>query len=222
MTGDCLYLKILFLFCIQAPLLAQQSNPFEIKDRLPPKIIDTVGNDSLPLDILAVDSSLLVSDTIDLSLYDTVGIPDSALLYDSISEDTIAIGGAVPDLVEEQTLEDTSGKIIESFKQLGRQLPEIEAINNQNLLFIITVLMLLLLATLLAVNRSIVNKAYKAIANDNYLRFLYREYQSMPGLYRLFYIYFFINAGFFLYLVASYYHVTYQSTLILLLGCMIV
>ncbi|MBK8502035.1 MAG: DUF4271 domain-containing protein [Saprospiraceae bacterium] len=77
------------------------------------------------------------------------------------------------------------------------------------------------LGFLLAVNRSIVKKAYRAIANDNYLRFLYREYKSMPWLYWLFYFHFFINAGFFTYLFLHYFQWYQAGSVVVLTLCIL-
>jgi len=74
---------------------------------------------------------------------------------------------------------------------------------NQNLLFGIALFILLLLAVLMVLNRRMLRDAYRAMSNDNYLRFLFRDYQNKLWIYRTFYLYFFINAGFFIYLTVS-------------------
>ncbi len=74
---------------------------------------------------------------------------------------------------------------------------------NQNLLFGISLFILLLLAVLMVLNRRMLRDAYRAMSNDNYLRFLFRDYQNKLWIYRTFYLYFFINAGFFIYLTVS-------------------
>jgi len=96
---------------------------------------------------------------------------------------------------------------------------EIQEVSNRSLLVGTSILSLFLLASLLAINRSLVRKSYRAIANDNYLRFLFREYKSMPWLYWLFYLHFFINAGFFLYLLIEHFHWYHKSSLLVLLTC---
>jgi len=213
---------LLLLLASHLQMQAQQQNPFDIKDRLPPRATNADTEPSAPdslslptFDSSSVDSSTTIVDSV-INALATDTLPKDSIGFISIEYDT---GTTVPEgIIEEpkKMAEDSSAKIIEGIKQLGEQLPEINGIDNQNLLFIISVLILLLLATLLAVSRSMINKAYKAIANDNYLRFLYREYQSMPGLYRLFYLYFFINAGFFLYLTINHYDLSHPSAIFLL------
>ncbi len=71
---------------------------------------------------------------------------------------------------------------------------------DQNVLFGFTLIILLMLACLMVIQRSMLYNAYRAVSNDNYLRFLLREYQNRPLIYRLYYAYFFVNLGLFAFL----------------------
>ncbi|NND34775.1 MAG: DUF4271 domain-containing protein [Saprospiraceae bacterium] len=218
-----------------------QQNPFEIKNRLtkdtnsqPPKDSvsrDTVIQDStLQGDLATADSSLL-SDT----LLTNGEFPDQSLDSFSVTTD-LFIPSEVHDFTTWETAErdelthQDSGGLSESSEMtadgLIDQLDQIDIdhtliVNNRNLLFGISILILLLLASLLAVNRSLIKKSYRAIANDNYLRFLHREYRTMPWLYWLFYLHFFMDGGFFVYLLIHQFGWYTEGSLLVLLVCIL-
>ncbi len=200
-----------------------QQNPFDIKGRAPAGTAVTVDSSSIAFtdSITTTDTALSVQpqiDTLDLGERDTLSAPTQV---DTLVRVPDTIGDhnpfeqpptSVPQTASDQPVStpdddhapaEDSADLLDGLKEISERLPQMEISKNQNVLFIITVLILLLLAVLLAVNRSMINKAYRAIANDNFLRFLFREYKSMAWMYWLFYIYFFINAGLFLYLLAS-------------------
>ena len=190
-----------------------QQNPFDIKGR-------SISSASVSIDTLrqikvdtfeiftnddtAFAGNVARDSVVDTSL-DYTG--DTALVEESQTTDSVGESSVEPASEPSGQLEQSSDSadLLIGIKDLTEIIPALEIEQNQNTLFVITILVLLLLAILLAVNRSMINKAYRAIANDNFLRFLFREYKSMPWLYWLFYIYFFINAGFFLYLMAHYF-----------------
>ena len=73
-------------------------------------------------------------------------------------------------------------------------------------LLITNILLLLLLTILLTIFRGQASKAYRAFLNDNLLSQLQREREAGGGIpYYLFYAYFLISAGFFIFLLASHY-----------------
>lgn len=226
-----------FLIMIAGSLssFGQQGNPFELKNRVPNR--NTSNPDTLTPTVMLPDSvvvanrdsvvqkivnglretvdtqghSILSSDALQASPADSTG-------YDS--SEAAAVGHSF----EKGQEQNVAGSNQTGFKPVGivgklHQLPlntEFE-LDNRNVLFGVTLLTLLFLASLLAVNRSLVKKAYRAIANDNYLRFLYREYKSMPWLYWLFYTHFFINAGFFIFLILDYFDWYANGSIVVLL-----
>ena len=212
------------LLCLLVPCLVHaQQNPFEIKGRTSENQQTVVDSQALSMeDILASTQSDLSAST--EMLPDSVAgndtiveadtvlkTPDTASTTDTIAPNPFDQSSTVqspppndPDPVQQERAKDTTD-LLEGLKEISERLPELEIGQNQNILFVITVLILLFLAVLLAINRSMINKAYRAIANDNFLRFLFREYKSTAWLYWIFYSYFFINAGFFLYLTANYF-----------------
>ncbi|MCB0665247.1 MAG: DUF4271 domain-containing protein [Saprospiraceae bacterium] len=221
----------------------QQENPFELKRRIPakPLVVDTTHGDSLELsrDTFSVsnDSIVLDSLTSQSPSLDIFNMPPDSLVPDSLipqidtvpldsvpfSADTIStaqdqIKSLPEEKKEKQAFSQGDGlvKRLEDFP-ISDQI-EVE---NRNVLLGVSILALLLLASLLAVNRSLIRKAYRAIANDNYLRFLNREYKSMPWLYWLFYLHFFINAGFFTYLLLHYFRWYQGGSIVVLLFCIL-
>lgn len=215
---------LLGLFLVNFSPLTAQQNPFEIQGRakdLPAPAADSVIFDSAQS--TEVPATLEIPDTSALQVtMDTIRGPDSSEIVapespavlpanpfeQDSSYETLAIETA-DTVIDTSRPNEQEGKdsavILEGLKELSEHLPQIQIDKNQNVLFIITVLILLFLAVLLAVNRSMINKSYRAIANDNFLRFLFREYKSMPWLYWIFYIYFFVNGGLFIYLTANHF-----------------
>ncbi len=213
---------IILFFLLPTSVFGQQ-NPFEVKNRIPRKTPAKV--DSLPdlrarIDSIETSGSIPANDTgvlIDTAaltpLQDTTGIEESSIpLDDATRRDTETLedkkGG------EEGVLGDGIRERLDSI-----ELEEPIKMTNHTLVLSICILALLLLASLLAVNRDLVRKSYRAIANDNYLRFLYREYKSMPWLYWLFYLHFAINAGLFLYLVIHHFGWYSKGSVIVMLVC---
>lgn len=75
-------------------------------------------------------------------------------------------------------------------------------------LFTVVILLFLLLVILVTLFRSIPGRVYRAFLNDNLLSQLHREQGSIVSPpYFLFYLFFFFNAGFFLYLLAWHYQI---------------
>ncbi|NND09420.1 MAG: DUF4271 domain-containing protein [Saprospiraceae bacterium] len=166
----------------------------------------TLGLDNTSAD--SIDSLASISDSVQ-------SVADDNLRVDHDDQQLIA---SEDELLVQQ---DSSSPIIEEIRDLSDNIAELK-VSNQNILIIFTVLSLLLLAALLAMNRTMINKSYRAIANDNYLRFLFREYKSMPWLYWLFYLLFSLNLGFFLYMLSSRWNLPYEPTVLLLLGCIVI
>lgn len=243
------YLRLTFCVVALAVSLSvsgQQENPFELKNRIPTKemVKDTMPKDSLDriqgktsasLDSILADTIEVPSRSLDIfaPAPDPL-VPDSlSPKSDTISFDSLAHLGSVdsiPGSMEDRGTtplttpkpERKQGKDDRLVKRLN-ELPisghlEVE---NKNVLLGVSILTLLLLASLLAVNRSLIRKAYRAIANDNYLRFLNREYRSMPWLYWLFYLHFFINAGFFTYLLLHHLNWYQGGSIVVLLFCIL-
>ncbi len=122
-----------------------------------------------------------------------------------------------PSIANEEML-DTGSPIMNEIMDISENIADLK-VSNHNILLVFSILILLLLAALLTVDRSMITKFYRAIANDNYLRFLFREYRSMPWLYWFYFLLFSLNLGFFLYLLASHLNTYYEPTMLLLLGC---
>lgn len=76
---------------------------------------------------------------------------------------------------------------------------------NQNFLFVTLVILLLMLTILVTFNRGLLGSIYRAIFNDTYLKMIYRLQQSSHALsYLLLYLFYFFNAGLFLFLLLRY------------------
>lgn len=239
----------LILGSLALTLQAQQENPFELKNRRLPKRpekdsslikntgeiadtlivsldsarLDTFGSDSAVFDIFSplsdsaeVDSLAPKIDTIPFDSLPIELVTDSNLVDSSIV-DSALIQGEVQEPTTQNTGKETDVGLVERLDELPFD-GELE-VENKNVYLGVSILALLLLASLLAVNRSLIRKAYRAIANDNYLRFLNREYKSMPWLYWLFYLHFFINAGFFTYLFLHYFDWYHGGSIVVMLFC---
>lgn len=91
-------------------------------------------------------------------------------------------------------------------RRAKRVLKEHERIARyQRFLLLLNGLLFLVLATLTTLFRTQLAKAYRAFLNDNLLTQLQREREAGGGLpYYLFYMLFFLSAGFFLFLIARY------------------
>ncbi len=212
-------------------------NPFDIK-----RTKSTARQDTS----ISVDTVVETKDTIQLPLFGTNGmdtldtsmqidttLPDDStssvfdVFSDSVVLDTTSEGPGnaytEPMTVDEASeTDDSSGMITESIQNLSDQLSEFNYQIDNRILFGFSIGLLLLLGALLTINRSLIRKAYRAIANDNYLRFLYREYKSMPWMYWLFYLYFVLTIGFFLYLFAHYVGYDPPEGIMFLLGSIVV
>ncbi len=204
-----------------------QPNPFEIQSRLQ----DTSITDSIPAQKVEVEPPPSPSQP------DTLPAPDSTEELPEQVEDVsdtstnatanpfeattaeVPTAGDDPGPDDTSVLrEDTSHPLLDRLESLGN-IEELDRISNQNLMLGSIVLILLFLALLLALNRDLLKKAYRAIANDNYLRFLFREYKALPWFYWLFYAFFFINAGLLIFQALAHFSLVEKGTLILLLTC---
>lgn len=75
-------------------------------------------------------------------------------------------------------------------------------------LFTVVILLFVLLVILVTLYRSIPGRVYRAFLNDNLLSQLHREQGAIVSPpYFLFYLFFFFNAGFFLYLLTWHYQI---------------
>lgn len=186
--------------------------PSSVPDSLGTSSVDTFEEGPQDFSIAQVDTSGINGDSIGGELR------ISAQSLDNVDLDYQDSTGSLTDV---PVTKDSTRPIISEIKDLSDNIAELK-VSNQNILIIFTVLSLLLLAALLAVNRAMINKSYRAIANDNYLRFLFREYKSMPWLYWLFYLLFSMNLGFFLYMLSSHLNLDFEPTVLFLLICIVI
>jgi len=93
--------------------------------------------------------------------------------------------------------------------------------DNQNFLFVAFIILLLFLTVLITFNRGLLVNIYRAIISDTYLKLVYRVQHSSQGLsYFLLYLFYFFNAGLFLFLILKFYKVhIVESDLLLYGGC---
>lgn len=205
-------------------------NPFDIKGRRPAIISDSLLKVNpatstqteflYPQNRVEVDSSSLESiDTFEPILETSLEAADSIDFGEGSEDSVLQVFPEASFHESESSDEEPPVPVLDELTDLTSNMTNLR-VSRQNILLIFTILSLLLLAVLLTINRSMVNKSYRAIANDNYLRFLYREYTSMPWLYWLFYFLFILNMGFFLYLVVAYFGLSYESSLPVLLACL--
>ncbi len=231
----------LLLFGTNLFVLSQQENPFELKNRIPRKSAPTADT------LIRSPEPVTSNATVDSALFFN---KDSMTAADGVKRDTLSDTIPVPLPLEENLAEatDTNSSTLMGVKTdkekrvskdlsnprtllvkpsgLAGQLHKLPLsadleLENRSIFLGASILILLLLTSLLAVNRALVRKAYRAIANDNYLRFLYREYKTMPWLYWLFYLHFFLNAGFFTYMFLDFYNWYEGSSVLVLLICIL-
>lgn len=220
-------------------------NPFEIKKRLPAKdsvaptmikaATDSAGKattlitgkevlDSSELEMPPIfdvpDTTGEVEDSGSSNIFDMpdVASPDTSMSGDSVLQDTSeSIGLQDTSMVLDAVQQEPEESILDQLESVG--LSQKAPINNQGLALGVIILSLLLLTSLLTANRGAIQKSWRAIGNDNYLRSLYREYSSMPWIFWLFYLHFLINAGFFTYLTLIYFGKVFLTPILLLIFC---
>lgn len=79
---------------------------------------------------------------------------------------------------------------------------------NQNFLFVVISIFVFFLAILVSMNRSILENLWKSVFSDTFLKVVFRVQNSSHTLsYVLFYLFFFLNAGLFLFLFLKHYKV---------------
>ncbi len=219
-------------------------NPFDIQGRKPVSTVDSlqppapeeskekvaveIPRDSIP--VMEKTDSLAAQEIMSLtkdpahfrSIYHipfvAENLPNPWLTNETLAESNQTVADVSDNQTEKAETEDTSTARLLEIESLTSGMTEVH-VSKQNIRIIMTILSLLLLAVLLTINRSMINKCYRAIANDNYLRFLFREYNSMPWMYWMFYFLFLLNLGFFIYLLAGYFRVDLNNSLPNLLLC---
>ena len=101
---------------------------------------------------------------------------------------------------------------VEPFEEgVPGEAPIISSVEGRYRRFLFTTVieLFLLLTILFTLFRSIPARVYRAFLNDNILSQLHREQGSMVSIpYFSFYLFFFFNAGFFLYLITWHYGIT--------------
>lgn len=156
-------------FCLVALLVAggwlnAQSNPFELKPRLPKEAVEQAAASGNPFDIV------------------------------------------VPPAGEAPVVSPAAPGQPSASADVPHRSPD-EA-RYSRFLFTVVILLFLLLVILVTLFRAIPGRVYRAFLNDNLLSQLHREQGSIVSPpYFLFYLFFFFNAGFFLYLLAWHYQV---------------
>jgi hypothetical protein len=84
---------------------------------------------------------------------------------------------------------------------------------NPNFLFVTVSILLLFLTMLVVLNRSLLANIYRAILSDTFLKSVYRFQNNSQTLsYGLFYLFFILNAGLFLFLLLKQMKVDYFSS----------
>ncbi|MCB0640352.1 MAG: DUF4271 domain-containing protein [Phaeodactylibacter sp.] len=117
------------------------------------------------------------------------------------------------DLVPEPVQPITAPSPIEAPVQLinPEEVPEVDTYHQ--FLFAVLITVLLLMAFLFILFRNFVSRAYRAFVNDNLLSQIHRDQGFVPSLpYLLFYLLFFINLGFFLFLFCKYFDLPVGKT----------
>ncbi len=133
---------------------------------------------------------------------DTAVVADTGNPFDLVAPSTVA-GKEAP---ERPAPPKKSEKASEQTAPLANEL----ALSSYKRFLLITNMgALLLLAVLLTLFRAQLGRAYRAFTNDKLLNQLQREREVGAGLpYYLYYGFFMINAGFFIYLISRYYGVS--------------
>ncbi len=221
MIGSRFSYLLFFSVVLQLSALAQ--NPFEVRRRpaVVPLAIDSLAGVDTGASVEAVR---LPGDTPIQPLADDILGPDSdwpdRLLNadDHVDSDELPVLPADTLSTAEWSMPtESESAIVPPPSDPGPPSANVNVQGSGGLDVISMTLYLLLLAALLAVNRSILRKAYRAISNDNYLRFLLREHRSDPWIYWLFVLYFVFQAGFFVYKVVGSYWINLSLPLLLLI-----
>lgn len=192
---------LLLVLIVFAPLVLQSQNPFDLKHRM------------------GKDTSSLISDTLKVgeSTVDTPILEKMVTIPDEIVGDTL--GSEIPaDTIEEEAdpadaffeeaepdvdIDDPDG-VEESGKiEVVREVPG-DREERSNFLLLIFLIIFLLLALVIAVDRSVMDKVYRALINDNFLNFFLREQKGGTSLQLFFlYIVFVVNLGLFVFLLCE-------------------
>lgn len=202
------YLLVFILVLFPAMRISGQSgNPFDLDFRVRQKTEPPRINETLEL--------AAVSDT----AFDQVE-PDSEQVQD-LGKKTLSplppVSGNPFDL---------QPQLAEKSEKEYAALPEVPEIpdnlaskgDSGNFLFWVLLIIILLLTVFINLNRSLPGQVYKAIFNENYLKYLQRSYTSDNRfLYLLFYFFFVLNGGIFIFLNIRYF--TGQSDISLLFLC---
>jgi len=96
-----------------------------------------------------------------------------------------------------------AGYIVRDTLQVKKPVPiSTGKTTNPNFLFVTISILLLFLTMLVVMNRGLLANIYRAIFSDTYLKMVYRfQNNSQTLTYGLFYLFFFLNAGLFLFLL---------------------
>ena len=203
---------------------------------------DVVLTDSFQISDIS-DTSKPTPDTIHLAhaadsilaiKSDTSGTPDTLATTDSII-DSVTTADATPDSLEEAQIgipksdsattliltdtliEDKNPKVSELLEEFKEIISSDQKGRGRTLILSFSILLMLILSSLLGLFRSVIQKMGKSLLNDNSLRVLMREYEQLTWVYWMYYIFFFLNLGYFIFFAVKDNIQFYQNHLFLLL-----
>jgi hypothetical protein len=221
-------LWLVFVLLVIGDVTGQQ-NPFEIKKRFKPDTLVVLDS---------IEESLL-SDTFRI---DNIVTPDTAVAFDTVETAVDSLTESFDTIIQEpDTVPSEETEHMPTITEPDTQTDErrfrldlLDRIRDwqesnrgtiatkQGFLFAIVIIFLMYLVILLGMNRSLPRKAIRAITNDNYLRFMQRDFSGYPTIYWLYYLLFFMNAGFFIFLLIQHFAWVNSITMLLLVLSVII
>ncbi|TVR88977.1 MAG: DUF4271 domain-containing protein [Saprospirales bacterium] len=188
------YHMLVFWFLVFAWGSADAQNPFDLQHRLDADtVVEHILEDEVEEQEIEIDSQA-VPDPDTMLLEREVEIPVEEDLAPHV-EDTLTPLD-IEEIEEEEILEEQDEEVKDVRDKITK--PD-EMKDRSNLLLLIFLLVSIVLAFVIAIERSVMDKIYRSIANENFLNYFLREQKGAVTVQLLFlYFIFLVNAGLFL------------------------
>jgi len=188
------FLTSLMLFGVLGFTVAQtEANPFDLQHRIPKNQQPSNSENTSQTNPFDIKSRQVI---------DTASLEQEVTETTPVVENPFDINRVKPSLKQEK----------EKTKAIPQSTPELEIIQKpketrNRLLFWPILAMMIILALLVTLYRSLIGKIYRAFTNENILKLLQREqgvFISIP--YIFLYVLFFVSAGIFIFQLGIYYN----------------
>lgn len=186
--------SIWLVLLVTVAVIAQNNNPFEIKNRL--STIKPVTDN--PFDVtLRNDSVTKIENNNLINFRDSTSTSQINLEENPFDVDHVPVRKS--NLKEESALKTKKRRSKSALYQNTEK-------SYGLLVFLVSIASLLLIAIVANTRRSIFIKIFKSFYNDNYLKLTQREENGgLNGAYIILYLIFFLNAGIFIYLITKFF-----------------